>query len=329
MNMPYLLRLLCLSLACFFLVHLALGLGVSLMASAALRLAERIRARWASDLLLMLRLLPSALAVAVVAGICVPSYLWLEPEAPFEHVGMLCLGAALASVAIWGISVGRGLRALARSVRYIRACHRAGWNTRLAGEQLPVSVVDGAPGMLALAGIIHPRLIVSREVMNELSAEQLAAALRHERAHRTSGDNLKRLLLLCAPDILPFGFRFLGGYRVLEGGWVRFAEWAADDGAVAGDSRYRISLAAALVRVARMGAAAPPSLLMTSLVAEGRDLEARVERLLGQAPGGENPAPIRTVLAAATLLLAGFLAAVWMTPATLHGAHRLLEHLIG
>ena len=104
--------------------------------------------------------------------------------------------------------------------------------------------------------------------MNALPAGPLAAALRHEEAHRVSRDNLKRLLLLLAPGLLP-GFH---GFDVLERNWARFTEWAADDEAVAGDAHLSLYLAAALVRVARMGGAPAPSPLSASFLGDSREL---------------------------------------------------------
>ena len=109
---------------------------------------------------------------------------------------------------------------------------------------------------------------------------QLAAALRHEEAHRISRDNLKRLLLLLAPGLLPG----LHGFGAIERGWARFSEWAADDDAVAGDAHRSLSLAAALVRVARMGGSAPVSPLTAAFLGDSREISARVDRLLSPAP---------------------------------------------
>lgn len=322
---PYLLRLLCLCLASFFLVHAALGLATRIAAPAAIRLAERMRPRLATRLLLALRMFPLALAVFIVVGLCVPSYLWLEPGATAERVGFACSAAVLLGVAVWGISIARVLRATAASLRYTRHCQRLGRQTRVPGEPSPVLVVEGEAPLLALAGVIRSQLVISQSVLRALSGEQLDAALRHERAHRTSRDNLKRLFLLAAPDILPFS----RGFADLERGWARFSEWAADDRAIEGDGRRSLSLAAALVRVARLGAPPRPSPFLASLVADGSDLSARVDRLLRAKPPQEKPlSGMRALVGSAALLMVGLLVAAMLRPATLYSVHRLLEHLV-
>src|SRR5580698_1642997 len=268
MILPYTLRLVCLCLASFFLVHAALALAARCLAPAALRFAERLRAQSAARLLLALRLFPAAAALAAVAGLCVPSYLSLEQEDGAEFVGFTCLAAALFGAAIWTISWARSLRAAIRSHRYVRQCRRAG----------SVWIADGAAPFLGIAGILRPKLIVSRSVADALDRDQLAAAIRHERAHQSSADNLKRLLLLLAPDALPF----LREFAAVERAWLRFTEWAADDRAVSQDASCSLSLAEALVRVARLGAATQASHLMSHFVAGTVDISIRVERLLAK-----------------------------------------------
>jgi hypothetical protein len=150
--------------------------------------------------------------------------------------------------------------------------------------------------------------------------------LRHERAHAASRDNLKRLLLLLAPDVLPV--HILSGLGKLENAWIRFTEWSADDRAVDGDPRRAVSLAGALVRVARMRAPAEISPLATSLVANAGDLEARVTRLLNPAPRAQNYRKARPLFLATAALLSSCLLAAITAPVTLQAAHQLLEHLI-
>jgi beta-lactamase regulating signal transducer with metallopeptidase domain len=188
-----------------------------------------------------------------------------------------------------------------------------------------VLVVESSAPVLGLAGIIHPRLVISRGLMNTLTKNQLAAALRHERAHGISRDNLKRLLILLAPDVFPF----MRGFTTLERGWAKFTEWSADDRAVAGNSRRSLSLAAALVRVARMSPAPQSSVLVASLVADGKDLSARVDRLLGLmavSPKGGRHLNYLAVVGSVMLAIAVMAAAV--EPETLHSVHQLLERLV-
>jgi hypothetical protein len=126
MMAPYLVRLFCLCLAVFFLIHSVAGMAVALSGPAAIRAARRMRPRLAARFLLMLRLLPAALALFVVAGVCVPSYLWLEPEISAEEVGAGCLTAAILAAALCTISTARGVRAAVRSARHARSCERLG-----------------------------------------------------------------------------------------------------------------------------------------------------------------------------------------------------------
>jgi len=305
MTVPYLLRLLCVCMASFFLLHLTFALAVSAAAPLAIRRAERMRASAGARLLFLLRLLPPGLALVVVAAICAPSYLWLEPDASAEEVGLIFLTVALVGSALCAMAIGRALSAAVRSRRYLRDCPR---------------LIESNAPILMLAGVLRPRLVVSRGVMGVLDHEQLVVALRHEWAHGVAHDNLKRLLLLAIPGVLPC----MRGLRSIDRAWARMAEWAADDRAVGGSSNRSLALAAALVRVARMGPAAPAPALATSLMADPCDLEKRVDRLLDPAPSPEMPRA--WVVSGAAFALA--LSAMAPQPATLRAAHRLLELLL-
>jgi len=325
MILPYLGRLACLCLAAFFLFHAAAGLLVAAVAPWAIRLAGRAAPGAAARSLLALRLFPAAFALLLVAGLCAPSYLWLEPKAAAEATGLACLAAALMGLAVCGLALMRATRALLRTLRYIRQCRQISREICLGGEPEAAWLIDGAATAVMLAGVYRPRLVISASVVAALPADQLSAVVRHERAHRCSRDNLKRLLWLLAPDLLPF----VRGFRNVERAWTRMAEWAADDWAAAGDARRSLALAAALVRVARLGSHPPTPVLATSLVADGADLPARVDRLLRPVrpvAGCARQEPVLRV--SAGLLLAGALAAVLANPAALHSAHEFLELLI-
>jgi beta-lactamase regulating signal transducer with metallopeptidase domain len=176
--------------------------------------------------------------------------------------------------------------------------------------------------LLALVGVFRPRLVVSQAVLRTLSAEELHLALQHEYAHRVSRDNLKRLVLLLAPAPVSF----LRGFSSLERCWAKYSEWAADDEAVGGDSHRGLSLAAALLRVARMGAAPRLSFLHTCLVAGDHDLAARIDRLLALQPLPAKPLSRTCSLAISSGLGLLVSMAILLTGhTTLSYVHRLLE----
>src|SRR5262249_18090627 len=245
--------------------------------------------------------------------------LWLEPEVAGEEVGILCLGAAILGAVAWAFSITRTVRTALRSARYVAGCQRNGVRTRMPESSVPVWIVDSGVRSLMLAGMLRPRIYVSRRVIRALSGDQLTAAVCHESAHQASRDNLKRLLMLLAPGILPF-YR---GFESLEANWARFAEWSADDRAVDGDSERSLSLASALVSVARMAPSSTPPPVLASLF-ESTDLAARVDRLL-RVP---SIRPARRAFPRAALVVAAALILPMLRPATFHSVHRMLESLI-
>jgi len=162
-------------------------------------------------------------------------------------------------------------------------------------------------------------------VLRGLTATQRDAALRHERAHRTSRDNIKRFLILLSPDVLPF----LRAFTTLEHNWAKFTEWAADDQAVEGDSNRALSLASALVSVAKMGSRPKLSYLFSSLLADDDELTERVDRLLRPQPNPGKPAEVLVPFLTSTgALVAAAVALVLVWPGSLSLVHQALERLV-
>lgn len=323
MNLPYSVRLLCLSLASFFLVNLVAGLLVSALAKFAGRVARRMRSRDGARFLFALRLAPVALGVFVVGCLCVPSYLWMEPEAINEPVGGLCLLAAGLAVLVWLLSTLRAARAVMRSRRYLLQCREGERVIGIPGERFAACVIRRREPLFATAGILRPRLMISECAIAAFPGEELASALRHERAHGESHDNLKHLLMLLVPDSLPF----VPAMRPLERAWAALAEWSADDRASAGSERRSVALASALIRAARLTASPHPPLdLVTPLLADAGDLSERVDRLLGNKAVPEFPG--KSFGAAGVLVLTLFSISAMLHPATLSFAHGILERLI-
>jgi len=329
MALPYLLRLLCLCFATFFIVHAASATLVWIGAPAAFRVAQHSKPGFAAKFLFLFRMFPFALTLFLVLGFCIPSYLWLEPLVSGEKVGFACLSAAMMGFIVWMLSVVRVGFSLLRTSRYMNSCRRNGQEVTVEGEASPVLVLKRDTPVMAVAGLVRPRLIVSRGVLSKLTPEQREAAFRHEQAHQASRDNLKRFLCLLAPDALPF----ISGFKKIERQWARYTEWAADDHAVAGDSQRALSLAAALVSVAKMGVDHQPAFLLSSLysplVTEDEDLKVRVDRLLREQQYAEKPlAPLVQVARNLALAAGGLAFAALVWPGSLGSVHQILEKLV-
>lgn len=317
----YVVRLACFSLTSFFLVNAVLASAASLCAPAAIRFGAQLQPRSAARFILALRLLPCGLALLAVAGLCIPSYLWLEPKGTSEQVGLWCWALALLSLWTLRTSIARVVRELGAALRYTRRCRRLGCEIRPSGGSPAMLVVDSDAPVLAVAGVMRPCIVVSSGVLRELSSQQLDAALGHERIHLVSRDNLKRLLMLMAPDVFPL-CRCLAP---LERAWTRFAEWAADDQAVAGDSQRSLSLASALVRVARMGLSVRLPETAICFVGDDTGLSARVDRLLCDRTKQDRRLPRASALLAAMFI--GILAVAMLQPSAWYAVHRVMEHM--
>lgn len=330
MMLPYLWRLLFFCAAAFFVINSMAGFAVRFLIPSAIRLTGRMQPRAAARFLLALRLAPAGLGAFAVLALCVPSYLSFEPGATSEEVGLACVIAALLTAALLTISFGRGLRALISTATYASACLKSGTQFQSSTISSPIIVIEKAAPVIAMVGAFRPHLVISRGVLDTLSPDELDCAIRHERSHRTSADNLKRLLFLLAPDIFPF---FSRAFVALDRSWITFSEWAADDSAVADDPQRSLSLAGALVRVAQMGVAPYMSPLCTSLLSGNsnclnQDLSARVDRLLcAQRLRRESPKRFRGVLAGTTIAVACSVLVALLRPDTLHSVHRVLEVL--
>ncbi len=330
MILPYGLKLLACCAAAFFLVHGFLGLTAWRAAPMAIRFAEMISARQGARFLLFLRLFPAALSLLIVAGLCVPSYLLFEPRVCAERMNLLCSGAAFCGLAIWCVSISRSIYALMRSAEFAHSAERAGREASLPGDPSLRAVLCGGPPIFLLCGIFRPRVILSRDVQTALSADELEVALRHEKAHRISRDNLKRLLILLAPEPLPVWRCFAR----LERAWMKLSEWSADDDATRGDAQAPLVLAQALIRVARLGVV-PRARLSVSLVGDS-NLRERVDRLLLMEPHHAAQFSLRksfrwvsACASAALLLLALLPIALKAWPPICYAMHVVLERLIG
>jgi hypothetical protein len=224
---------------------------------------------------------------------------------------------AAAALAVIADAAARAWRARTATAAIVRDWHAHAAPVAVRDCAIPVYRVVAEQSVFSLAGWRRPRLYVSARVLDALSPEELAAAVAHERAHHAAADNLKRLLVRAAPDLLVLS----PTARDLEDEWCAVAETLADERAGSDDGRRRLALAASLVKVARLGPAEASALPLSALH-DGGDVRARVERLFGPAARSAPAASgARAAVGVAVLSAAG----AALAASTLPAVHAAIE----
>jgi Zn-dependent protease with chaperone function len=266
------------ALVWFGLINVAVAAVVAVAARDELRgETNRSAAFW-----LTLRLLPSMTAIAFVITLFAPSYWRYEPRAVEDLDLSLIIGAVAATLLI-AVAAVRGWRAWRRAASRARAWLRVARPIEIAAA-IPVYEVPIDAPMMALAGVFRPRLLVTRGVVDALTEEELRAGIAHEIGHLRARDNLKRLAMRAAPDVLVS----TRTAAAIEARWASAAEHDADR-AGAADKATRCALASALVKVAKLTPLSTPLGEPISTLVDGGDIASRVHRLLDD---GAPPASV-------------------------------------
>ncbi|HEY6308588.1 MAG TPA: M56 family metallopeptidase [Candidatus Angelobacter sp.] len=290
----------------------------------------RFRAPAAANVLFAARILPCFLAFSVTLGLVLPAFLKFEPSSTSEVIGAKLLLLAAAGAVILMVVAIRGARVLSATAGAEKRW-RAGCEERwvsIGGSRVPLHYVNGPPALLAVTGFFRPRLFVSNEVAQMLSADEMSAALAHEMAHARFYDNLKRFLLYVSrPPRWPAGGAFLE-----DAAWADAAEIAADESALAGGASA-LDLAAALVKIGTLSryCAAADGVAASHLIpGHGSVLEMRIARLQkaleGESPGSETNSSrqLWPVLGAIVLPVAAYVVVISTLLPAIHEALEIL-----
>jgi hypothetical protein len=262
-----------------------------------------------------LRLLPAALALAA-ATVVVLSFVFFEPYQPEERIGTVFSILAIVSVGLLTGAAWRWARITLATRRLIRQWSATASPLAIEGVTVPAFAVTADFPIVAVAGIARPRLFVARSVLASCTPEELRAILAHEQGHIDRRDNLRRLLLTLAPDVLTW---VPSGDRILAA-WREASEEAADDDASRLSADERVRLAGALIKIAKLAKPSHvPALIPASTFYCGERLDRRVRRLLDPAIRREprRQAPWRSRLSVAAALVLCVL--------TLEGVHTAIE----
>jgi beta-lactamase regulating signal transducer with metallopeptidase domain len=238
-------------------------------------------ARTATRLVAM-RIAPALLGVTLSVGVVLPVFLAFEPVRESEPVGPILIALAAVGLLVIGAAISMAARVAVMTRRIQRQWLRSATALDInppAG--VPAFVIDTPAPIVALVGVVSPRLVAARAVIDACSERELAAIVAHERGHLHARDNFKRWLLTCAPDLL----RWTPAHGEILSAWRDAAEDAADDAATSGIDEARVDLAALLVKIARLA----PRFSTPAAVSPFADedgLDRRVRRLLepSQAP---------------------------------------------
>jgi Zn-dependent protease with chaperone function len=262
------------SLAVFVLLYVSLSLAVSRGWNLIRRWFQPRSARSSADLLFILRVLPLALSSVVTLGFTLPSFLLLEPRSTNEAVGSVPLALGFCCLILIGVGVARAwmaqLRASRALVKWLDGSMLLETEVTESGEAVPVFRTGNDAPSLTVAGVCAPKVLVSEAAVAMLNPAELRTALRHEIAHALRYDNLKKLV---------FRLSVFPAMAGLEHAWSEETEMAADDAAVS-SFHDALDLAAALIKVSRLGAMESSGELTMALLHSSTALRARVQRLV-------------------------------------------------
>lgn len=275
---------------------------------------------------LIARLLPVGITAGIVVGLVLPAFAWLEPArsvARGERLGATATVLAAAGAVLLLMSVTRGLATVFRTRGRVRALFGAATPVTDAGSGATLFVGESPVPYVLLDGLVRPRLFVSRSVLDGLTPDELQRAIAHELAHHHARDNVKRHVLAFVPDLIS-GSRLA---RELEVSWKRSAELEADAVAARDSDAHAVTLASALVKVARLAAGRPPIDLGRAAFYDGAPVAERIRALCSRrAAGSRTSVRASRVLGATAFLLS--VGACLNAPTILAGVHRLTELLV-
>lgn len=266
-----------LTLAWFVAANVAMSIAIA----AASLVADRAPARRSARFWMTLRLAPATVSILFAIALFVPSYWKYEPRQGVEGFDISITIVAVVGLLILMAAAARGMKAWLSARRRVRHWMAHARPMTVAGTSLPAYAVDVDQPTMALVGILRPKLLLTRGLLDALTPAELDAAVAHEIGHVRGLDNLKRLLMCAAPDLLTPSQTA----RAMERRWAAAAEQVADclngpDAAAA-----RCALASALVKVARLTPVAVGHAEPISTLISGGEIAARVYRLLNDDPG--------------------------------------------
>lgn len=136
-----------------------------------------------ANLLFLVRAIPYFLAGLVSLGFALPAFLRFEPRSSTEMVGPRLLILAGLGVLVIAAVAFRSFRTIGATRRAQKQWRSHSRRLQVPGIDVPVYCAAGSGPLLAVTGIFRPEIFVSQTVVDNLSSEELFAAIAHEVAH--------------------------------------------------------------------------------------------------------------------------------------------------
>jgi Zn-dependent protease with chaperone function len=216
--------------------------------------ASRLIAQWTrhrhpgtqANFLFAVRVFPAGLAALLAFGFALPGFLLFEPRPSNDYIGPLQIALATAG-GLFSISiVTRITRAMWANFQVTKYWKSRSTRVQISGIDAPTYAVNGIPSLFVVVGLLRPCVFVGKEIIQQFSAEEMAAAAAHEMAHIRSRDNLKQLLMeVSRPP------SWLQRFGMPDDTWVDASELAADHSTLSLGNKP-LQLASALLKVGKL-----------------------------------------------------------------------------
>ena len=313
---------------CFYAVHFAASVAAACM----WRLIRSRAAAWPgrrrSDLLCALRIVPLALATTFTLAFVLPAFVAFEPSVSSEAVGpKLAIIAGLAAIGLTA-AFARIFASWWRTRRLVNSWLKFSSPELIDGFDLPAYRIEHDFPVLAVVGIVRPRVFVAEKVLAGLDAAELHASIAHELGHIAARDNLKRIAMRLCADLLVFPFT-----ASLDRAWSEAAETAAD--AAAAERSTALDLASALIKIGRLAPAGRNYKLPAGaylLEPDDLSLAVRIEALVAMSDHHASAMPAAALPSAAfyaiVLIAVGAILSLSLNTAFLGSIHDLTEKVL-
>lgn len=229
--------------ACLYAVNLT----ASVISALCWRVFSKFAGNAKANTIFLVRVLPPAVAAVLILALVLPSFILFEPSETDETI-TLKLGLVV-GVAIFGFAMAlvRIFLSWWSTKRLVNSWLRRGEEMQIDGIDMPAFKVDHPFPMIAVVGVLRPRVFIAGQILEGLSRDELMAAMAHEAGHMAARDNLKRIVMRICSDLLVFPFG-----KTLDRMWADATEREADQFAAARGQLSALDLASALIKVAKM-----------------------------------------------------------------------------